>query len=978
MANPAPAVAEQILSQVTLKRVTYKLNDFVFLKPETDNECFYVGRIAEFLADEKAPLVPVKIKVAWFSRPKDVLGGSRRKHFDPRLLVATMNTDINPISAIIRKCDIKHMSHIQNMDTYKSLEDTFYYNQLYDRHTRRLYDVIPIESAKNLPLRILRHLASFQFILVEAGNADSFITKRICQSCSGWCRPEEPIASCGKCTKIFHLDCLGMTKKPPKGYTWQCSSCLKALGINSKEAINDVDPDDPSEDMDDNSTPTSCKAAVPIDFDADDGKEDDIPRVHDHNPLFPFCYFGEHASINDLDDEKAHPKSSSRIGKGFQADIPDWCDPSASTDEARPVVFVDDSPQQSVFPFRRRGRQRQSKTDIIIDRSCTNELVYCGDTLFEASIDVDKYVHQLYEMAATTHLHGDIIYSCILQLFQHRSDLEHSADWLGELVSRSHSMKWPDGDIKAFEKGVAKYGHELSWVRKEFLPKRTLKEIVLYFYIWKKTPRYYPVYSQYCLIYRPKKILKGADLRCSSIANGMDLSDFSSEEDDESQKPKPPGSWTECANCFNNVTVTRPAGLLSAHGQQQYWCIDCHTYFITYATSRVIADTVKKANRDREKKRKAGEFVEEGAPTPKKRGRPPGRTRTAPKSDSEPRRSIVEEDISFVETCVCAVCLDTAETKASWIVRCTGCKITVHTLCYGISAESPGDITQFRCDRCVNSSSPDASLIYDCVLCTDAFSHSISPIKRTAGSNWAHVQCAIWHAEPTFENTSSMEPIECIGLIDRKRWQEVCMICNVPKGACVICDEPGCTAACHVTCAQYCDSWVASIYFSAARTSGEPRLSPVIFCPLHIRKNFLNLPQLESLHTTSEGHSISENLRQYVLDGKSSNSDPKTRCQKRAFSRNLSGLCLCHGSGGTTQRTSISEGYTVLATADVAPVLPPPETILHTGDDVSNSSSLQLARKAVDSSHTSIPGSEIEHCRKCGTNISPFGFAWMT
>jgi len=47
-----------------------------------------------------------------------------------------------------------------------------------------------------------------------------------------------------------------------------------------------------------------------------------------------------------------------------------------------------------------------------------------------------------------------------------------------------------------------KYGHELQYVKQE-VPTKRRKDVVQYFYRWKKTPRYRLVYYQFCKFHRP-------------------------------------------------------------------------------------------------------------------------------------------------------------------------------------------------------------------------------------------------------------------------------------------------------------------------------------------------------------------------------------------------------------------------------------------------------------------------------------------
>ena len=45
-----------------------------------------------------------------------------------------------------------------------------------------------------------------------------------------------------------------------------------------------------------------------------------------------------------------------------------------------------------------------------------------------------------------------------------------------------------------------------------------------------------------------------------------------------------------------------------------------------------------------------------------------------------------------------------------------------------------------------------------------------SALKRTIGNNWIHVICSIWIPEIKYGIAETMDPVECVGIIDRKRW----------------------------------------------------------------------------------------------------------------------------------------------------------------------------------------------------------------
>ena len=130
----------------------------------------------------------LQARIAWYNRPKDVIS---RKNHDPRLLVATMHSDLNPVSSIRGKCTVTHRHYIPagQLEQYKLQDDHFYYHQLYDRYMQRVYDIVPCELVQNVPKDVQAALRErYQFIVVEQGKAaELIVARRTCCVCHDWC-----------------------------------------------------------------------------------------------------------------------------------------------------------------------------------------------------------------------------------------------------------------------------------------------------------------------------------------------------------------------------------------------------------------------------------------------------------------------------------------------------------------------------------------------------------------------------------------------------------------------------------------------------------------------------------------------------------------------------------------------------------------------------------------------------------------------
>ncbi|KAJ1909648.1 putative PHD type zinc finger protein with BAH domain-containing protein, partial [Tieghemiomyces parasiticus] len=147
--------------------VKIQVNDHVYLAPEANNEAFYVGRVMQFTranpetpgtSDEatSSPMVrrtsrrksavpapaattsPENLfaTIAWYQRPNDGTDGRSRGQ-NPRLVVATMHSDMNPVSTIRGKCVVTHTWHIPAVLQY--------YQKIWQR--RATFKTQPAEAA---------------------------------------------------------------------------------------------------------------------------------------------------------------------------------------------------------------------------------------------------------------------------------------------------------------------------------------------------------------------------------------------------------------------------------------------------------------------------------------------------------------------------------------------------------------------------------------------------------------------------------------------------------------------------------------------------------------------------------------------------------------------------------------------------------------------------------------------------------------
>ena len=177
--------------------------DHVYLICEPPGEPYYLARIMEWMHSKNDPNLPVdQIRINWFYRPKDV----GRKAQDTRMVLATMHSDLCPLTSLRGKCQVKHKADIPDMSAYKRTPDCFWYEKLYDRFLMKNYDVIPSSQIVNVPERVKRVLDErWKFILVEQGRGKELTSAvKLCKRCSGYCARYVP---------FFFL--LALTNSPP-------------------------------------------------------------------------------------------------------------------------------------------------------------------------------------------------------------------------------------------------------------------------------------------------------------------------------------------------------------------------------------------------------------------------------------------------------------------------------------------------------------------------------------------------------------------------------------------------------------------------------------------------------------------------------------------------------------------------------------------------------------------------------------------
>ncbi|KAG0326963.1 putative PHD type zinc finger protein with BAH domain-containing protein [Dissophora globulifera] len=872
--------------------------DHVYMASEFIGESYYIGRVMEFGKQIKGK--PLQVRIGWFYRPKDVMA---RKNHDPRLLVATMHSDMNPLTSIRGRCIVTHQAYIKDLDAYKKKPDHFYYNQLFDRYIHRFYDVLPVDSVRNLPPDVAEELTRrYQYIVVEAGTASEYTdAHRVCLICKRWCASGEAL-KCIMCQGFHHMLCINppMLRKPSKGFAFQCALCTKLAMDSGSTTSAASSPALPKQSLVTNNSATSSGqnsprgspkqnavptlTVIPAANGSRGGSRNESANLTMAAPstsqdqkmshMWPFRYFGTHADIQDIfdPDDRVYPRASSRVGSRYQAVVVKWDGPGQIL--ATSTIF--DDPQYSLPKGRSRRGGRGGRPKLKVFEGDGNDTPGAPSSPARSGAGIDdainverggdetvslmyskpnhiseeyvaNYLDRVKELSLPIPIHNaDLIDKALLSLQSCGFDADNALKEVAKVQKQDLGITdWTLAEIEAFEEGIRLYGHELFAIKKK-VETRSMKDIVRFFYMWKKTERYQTVYSVFTKINKPNKKFKsvGRGVVTSLVVetgnrnkHGQDSEHEAALDHDSVILPSAENSGIlECAHCGTTSTSMwrRTPGEVDLQKKfAKVFCNDCGNEWIRYIALPPLADAQKEAkklkpkDKDKDKDKDltvkgqangASKLLSVAVDTAngakRKRGEPKAAgTKRIKEQSREPTRSP-----SPLPEMPCAVC-DTLSSSGEQLL----------SYCYGVS--STINHRKWNCDTCQNNQNPTCSTNYKCVLCTKTSDQGPQALKRTTGNNWVHILCAVWIPEITFVNVETLSPVESVARIRQERWKQACSLCKQKAGACISCGE-GCKKAFHVTCARDAGYQIAFEMQPTKNIKGG-LMVPMIWCPNH-------------------------------------------------------------------------------------------------------------------------------------------------
>lgn len=171
-------------------------------------------------------------------------------------------------------------------------------------------------------------------------------------------------------------------------------------------------------------------------------------------------------------------KGEIRVGIRFQAEdlkyTPD--DPMRNSDDLETLIW---EPTQGLS-------DRQIDQFMVIARSVGT---------FARALDCTSTVRQpSLHMSAAAASRDVTLFHAMDTLHKHRYDTSKAISSLvpagGPVLCRDEMEEWSASEANLFEEALDKYGKDFNDIRQDFLPWKSLKSIVEYYYMWKTTDRY--------------------------------------------------------------------------------------------------------------------------------------------------------------------------------------------------------------------------------------------------------------------------------------------------------------------------------------------------------------------------------------------------------------------------------------------------------------------------------------------------------
>ncbi|XP_015440276.1 PREDICTED: metastasis-associated protein MTA3 isoform X2 [Dufourea novaeangliae] len=177
-------------------------------------------------------------------------------------------------------------------------------------------------------------------------------------------------------------------------------------------------------------------------------------------------------------------KGEIRVGSRYQADgiAPSPLTPAERESDPRRLQDL----ETLVWTPRHSLTDRQIDQFLVVSRSVGT---------FARALDCSSSVKQpSLHMSAAAASRDITLFHAMDTLHRHNYDVAKAMSSLvpstGPVLCRDEMEEWSASEANLFEEALDKYGKDFADIRQDFLPWKTLKNVIEYYYMWKTTDRY--------------------------------------------------------------------------------------------------------------------------------------------------------------------------------------------------------------------------------------------------------------------------------------------------------------------------------------------------------------------------------------------------------------------------------------------------------------------------------------------------------
>uniref|UniRef100_A0A914ZVP2 Metastasis-associated protein MTA3 n=1 Tax=Parascaris univalens TaxID=6257 RepID=A0A914ZVP2_PARUN len=217
-------------------------------------------------------------------------------------------------------------------------------------------------------------------------------------------------------------------------------------------------------------------------------------------------------------------KGEIRVGDKYQCEVPEEMEPDALKDENKEngnlVIAEEESEDQSVVSTTEREALVYHPHHSLTDRDIDQFLIIARAVgTFSRALDTSSSMKlPSLHMTAAAASRDVTLFHAMALLHQANYDVGQAVKYLvpppskqhypldadkttshntvslgGPILCRDQMEEWSAAEANLFEEAIEKYGKDFNDIRGDFLPWKSLRDIVEYYYMWKTTNRYVEV-----------------------------------------------------------------------------------------------------------------------------------------------------------------------------------------------------------------------------------------------------------------------------------------------------------------------------------------------------------------------------------------------------------------------------------------------------------------------------------------------------